>query len=337
MQKVTVGDKSIKIDYSQAKEILRDYGIPRNGEGVIPGSRISLYRISIFLRPVVERITAELDRSLGYFKKQNTNLEWEEFLFDGIGATFPHLLETFRENLNINVGLFNPLRNANRSYRNGTVIPDNMLPNYTINLALDLKESERVNVLPKNIRSGYKYIFLHKLVVGLVVLFFPLFIATTFLSNTKVDRMKQDIFEERNQWNQVSAKAKEYFDLLNDTEILNGFQKFLSNDRAFSKNQITILKLLSSAVTKNIKFTSLGFRKEVTRNTEDSADRLEEYKDVLGINGFVHADASMADILLTNFVIQLEELAVFSKVDMRIDEHSVPEDGKLFFTLNMWL
>lgn len=334
IQKYAVEDDFVEIDREQAGSILRDYGIPKRTSGAIPGSRISLYKISVFLRPALERLTAELDRSLAYFKKENPTLEFVELMFGGIGATIPHLVETLGENLDRKVSLFNPLRSGDYLFRDGSLIPDNVLPNFAVNLALGLQDVEHLNVLPREIRSNHKYIFLDKIAMTLAAIAIPLFGVTTFFSGREVDSLNTRIGEKKQQIGTISEQARRYTDVLNDIEILEGFQRFLSNDRAFSTNQITLLKVLSGTVSGNIKFTSLAFTKGVNDNPGEGTGNVENW---LKIKGFVQGDPSVADIRLTNFVIKLEELNMFKKVDTQIDETRSPEEGKLFFFLNLKL
>lgn len=332
IQKFAVGDRFVEIDKERAGNILRDYGVPRKTSGVMAGSRISLYKISVFLRPVLERMTTELNRSLAYFKKENPELEFNELMFGGIGATIPHLVEALGENLDRKVSLFNPVRSGDYLFPDGSAIPDSALPNFAVNLALGLQDVEPLNVLPPKVRSNHRYIFLQKLSLGMVAFLIPLFVVTTFFAGRKVDTLRAKIADRKEQISNISVEARGYREMLNDIEILNGFQRFLSNDRTFSRNQITLLKVLSGTVTENIKFTSLAFTRMVDKNTGEESG---EYKEMLKIKGFVRADPSVADIHLTNFVIKLEELNMFKNVDLQMDQTKSPEEGKLFFFLNL--
>lgn len=338
MQRIVVGNETVKIDHLQARQILGDYGFPKDTNGVIQGTKISLYKISIFLRPVLERLTSELSRSLSYFKKQNTELEWEWLLFDGIGATFPNLLKTIGQNLDLKVGILNPLRNGSFSFSDGKILPEKMLPYYTINFALADDEAEKINILPNKIRSNYKYLLLTKIAALVGIFLIPFFVINTFFSYQKVDELGGQIKVKTAEWGKLSSTAQEYFIILDEIEMVSGFRKFLSNDRIYSKNQIKILKLFSSVVPSDVKFTSITFKKEVVKTEKEESENVpQEFKDVILVNGFVQAEASVADIHFTNFLIQLQESNVFTKVDSNLKKQSDLQEGKLFFTLTLRL
>jgi len=313
------------IDYPMAKEILQQYGFPQAGSGVTTGSKISLYKISIFLRPVVERLTGELSRSLKYFKKQNPKLKWEEMLFDGVGASFPHLLDVIHENLELKVSLLNPIRRGKYNYQSGCVIPDKLLSTYSVNFALATEEIEGINLIPSNLRSNFRYIFLSKVMIAIVAFLIPFFSMTAFFTYSKFNHVVKQVESKTKKWENLSVQAKEYSGLMGDMEILDAYKSYMKNDKTYSHNQVSLLKLISSIIPKHIKLTSLAFNKEASNDGGD------EFHDVLKLDGFVQANASVADIYLTNFIINIEELPYFTSLNTDIKDHNQPGDEKLFF------
>ncbi|MFQ6612725.1 MAG: pilus assembly protein PilM [Fidelibacterota bacterium] len=332
MQRIVLGDEAIRIDNQMAKEFLRDYGIPDQKAGVIKGTKISLYKISIFLRPVVERITRELERSLNYFKKENSALDWQELLFCGIGATFPNLVKTLGLNLNTKVGLLNPVRVGRYVSEEIALQPDRSVLDYSLNFALATKNSEKINLLPKKLLGNYKYIFLSKVAMVLALFFIPYFSLTAFMANGELKDLSKNIEMRTNQWNNVSGRVNEYFKIIGDIGILNNYRTYLKNDRIHSDNQLKLLKLFSTLAPENIKLTSLAFTREVISG---ESDKNQSYGNKMAIRGFVQADPSVADIHLTNYRMKLETLSFIRKVDMIMDDMSRPEEGKLFFNLSL--
>ncbi len=336
MQKVVSPQKTINIDYPLAKRILHDYGIPKATDGVTAEDHISLYKISIFLRPVVERLTSELSRSLNFFKKQNPELEWQELFFSGSGATFPNLLRTLSDNIDLKVSLLNPMRCKLYKFQDGQVLPEANVPQYAINFALTNEEAESINIIPTNLRANYRYIFLNKTAGFLVALFIPIFMASIWFSSIKLERLKAMEQQKNKLWGKLSTQAKDYLGRRKDLKILNDYRILLQNDRTYSLNQIKLLKLFSNIVPPAIHLTALRFNKVVSSDENAGEEnKKEEVTDVLEVNGFVQADASVADIQLTNFVMKLEQFDFLHKVVTSMEETSDTEDGKLFFSLKL--
>lgn len=335
MQRIVDREKAIQIDHDLAETFLREYGILQGVSGIIPGTQIDLYKISIFLRPVVERLSSELNRSLNYFKKQSPELEWDEMLFDGAGATFPNLVKILHKNLNVNVGLLNPVRIDKYSYKKGAVIPDQELPNYSINFALALESCEKINIIPNKIRNNYRFIFPSKLAIIVTIFLIPLFVTTTNMSYQKTFELREKVKRNNQQWENLSKDAKEYFTMMDDLNILDGYKRFLSNDRTYSINQIKLLKVLSSRISDEIKLTALEFKKEVLSKDEKGQNHEQINANLLEVSGFVQAHASVSDIYFTNLLMSLENLPFFTKVESTLEEHSKPDEGRLLFTLKM--
>lgn len=337
MQKVIVGDKTIEIDLPTARQIVNDYGIPEQGNGLIAGSKISLYKISIFLRPVVERLTSELSRSLKYFNKLYPDLEWEELIFDGPGAAIPNLLTTLKNNLNVNVSLFHPQRVGTIKTGPGVVIPENELPEANLNFALAEGRASRINLLPRNLVSASKFIFFNKVAIAAAIFLIPLFLGSIYFSYRELNEVKKNVVWYQNEWTQLNDETKGYYDLLNDRDILKTYGKYLHNDEVLSQNQIKLMKLFSGIVPTDIKFTSMVFSKEIQAGGSDNKNDGATFQDILRVKGFIQAEAAVADIRLTNFVIKLEEMEIFSDVEFKMDENSKPKDGKLFFKVDLRL
>ena len=336
MQKVVTEDQTFKIDYSMAKQLLAEYGIPDDTRGVTLDSHISLYKLSIFLRPALERLTSELNRSMKYFTKQIPDLEWTEMFFDGNCATFPNLVAELGKNLYVKVGLLNPMRKGSFHVKNDDILLNDQMPLYTINFALASENSEKINVIPKKLLTNFKYLFLYKVAAVISALILPIFIVSTIISGYNIEHLEKEIETRSKQWDKLSIQAKEYIGFVTDIDILNGYKSFLENDRKHSINQVKILKLFSAIVPDDIKLTSISFIKVSVESDADENDtEYGIFKPGVEITGFVQAEASISDIHLTNFVMKLKHLNIFSKVEYSVDETTKNTEGKLFFSLNM--
>lgn len=336
MQKVVVGDSTVKIDYATARKIIGDYGIPITGKGVLPDSGISLYKLSIYLRPVIERLTNELNRSLKYFNKQYPDLEWEELILDGPGAVVPNLLTTLHNNLNVPVSLFNPKRTVPLQTAPDVDIPADHLPATNLNFAMASGNARSMNLLPSNLLLDNKFAFLNKLSMAAAILFIPLFIGSGFMKYQDLGQIKKEVHGYNEKWTELTSETRDYYDISNDCDILDNYPRYLKNDEIYSQNQIQLMKIFSSIVSQDIKFTSMVFSREV-KPAGESSGVSNKLGDILDIKGFIQSDAAVADIRMTNFVIKLEEMDMFTKVTFKMDENSRPRDGKLFFKINLKL
>ncbi|NHZ86271.1 MAG: pilus assembly protein PilM, partial [Planctomycetia bacterium] len=334
IKKVETNESGETIDTALAKDVLMKYGYPQNQTGLTANSNIDLNKITIAIRPVVERINSELNRTLNYFKNQKSDLEWKELLFDGVTASFPGLLEAIQENIYQNVELINPMRTGEYYIKEDVDIPLQQYPNYVLNFALAADEVEDFNVAPKRIRENYKYSFLSKITAALLALIVPLIIFTGLYSSSSLKRGQRAIEAKKAELERLSEATQDYASFMGDIKIVNSSNHFLRNDRTYSKNQIKILQLFSSIVPEEIKLTALNFVNAT--GLPDSVLAAEDFKEHLEIAGFVNEDKSVADIYLTDFILQLEKMRYFSSVTtLEKSEYDFSNNGELFFKLRL--
>lgn len=339
MQRVKTSDgKIIEIDEELARQVLHQYGIPKNESGFTVGSNINLYKLSIFLRPIVERITGELGRSLNYFKKQNPDLIWEELVFDGIGATLPSLAQTLRDNLNIDVSLFNPIRAVKIKYHNLKPIEDYKLPNFALNFSLMQDSVKKLNLMPKKIRAGHKNILFSKVASIVTTVIFPIIVLSSFFSSMELKNMNDEIDLYNYRFSNSKAQTKEFFVMEGEIAILETYQNFIKNDRIKSENLINIMKIIASRTPNQIKITDMEFKKQIGDEGGDVGINLNfdiPPKYMVEIKGLVNSDASVANIQLANFRVDLQRTRHFKKIFLTTEDISSVTGGKLLFTMQI--
>ena len=332
--KVETNESGETIDNAIAKDVLIKYGYPQNQSGIAANYNIDLNKITIAIRPVVERINSELNRTLNYFKNQKSDLEWKELLFDGIASSFPGLLEAIQENIYQNVELLNPMRTGEYYFHDGVDILTQQYPNYVLNFALAADEVEDFNVAPMHIRENYKYSFFSKVTAALLVLFIPIFLFTGLYSISTLKLGQREIDAKKDELQRLSVDTKDYAGFMGDIQLINLSNRTLRNDRAYTDNQIKILKIFSSIVPDEIKLTSLNFVNGI--GLPDSVLTKSDFKEHLEIAGFVNEDKAVSAIYLTDFILQLEKMQYFNDVIVvEKSENNVNDDIGSFFKLRL--
>ena len=334
VKKVETNESGEIIDTALARDVLMKFGYPQNQTGLTAGSNIDLNKITIAIRPVVERINSELNRTLNYFKNQKSDLDWKELLFDGVAASFPGLLEAIQENIYQKVELLNPMRTGEYCINDNVDIPPQQYPNYVLNFALAADEVEDFNVAPIHIRDNYKYSFLSKVTAGILALVIPLILFTGLYSNSLLKRGQRAIEAKKTELQRLLVDTQDYASFQGDLKFINSLNHFLNNDRTYSQNQIKILKLFSSIVPEQIKLTSLDFVNAT--DLPDSVNISQNFKEHLEITGFVNEDKSVAGIYLADFILQLEKMRYFANVTTLEKYNAAFSDkSKLFFKIRL--
>ena len=337
MQKITSGENTVDVDFNTAVKILNQYGFTQDIKGLSEEYQIDLYKIGILLRPVVERMTSELSRSLNYFKNQNGELEWDGMMFDGIGASFPNLVEAIQESVFLETEVLNPMRVGQYLFTDEfPVLSEDKYSSYSINFALASDAVIPYNILPLSIRQAYKYGFRSKLVGSILAIMVPLFIFTAMIANLGIDRMERSLERRGNRYNELAAQTHDYESMKNDIVVFDTYFQFLSNDSTYSENQIKVLKLFSTIIPEEIKLTTLTFNNAI--NTPDSISTLSTFTENLFVSGFVESELAVSELYLTDFQLKIEGLAYFSDVNLLSKAiRGKEDDKKLNFALNMGL
>ena len=334
VQRVMVGNDAVNITEDMATRYLMKYGIPVDTDKDIPDTGISLYKISIFLRPVIERMTSEINRSFDYFKKQVVDVECQEIYFTGLGAAIPNLVEVFKTQLGKPTEHLNPLRQGDFEFPEDSPVDHQLIPIFATNFGLALKSSGGINLLPAERKQHFKYRIFNKLALFIAAILLPLYMLLGYFRYLEEGYMEESVISMRTQWEKLSEQSQEYFVMLDDLEFLGNYWGYLFNDRVNSENQIKLLKLISSEIPDNIKITSLIFK---AASSQDDRQVIKQDSHVDGIimSGFVNAHAGIADIQLTNFRMRLESLNLFTNIKSDVKGNPVDDDKHLLFTLQL--
>ncbi len=334
VQRVMVGNDAVNITEDMAIDYLMRYGNPLNKDDEIPENGISLYKISIFLRPVIERMTNEINRSLDYFRKQVADVECQEIYLTGPGAAIPNLVETFATQLERTTEHLNPLRQGDFEFSDDLQLDYQLIPKFVTNFGLALKESAGINLLPPQRKQHFQFKVFNKLAMFLSVILLPIYLLLGYLSSMEKGVMEESVANMNKQWMRLSEQSQEYFVMMDDLGYLSDYWGYLANDRINSENQIKLLRLISSEIPDNIKVTSLIFRPGSSKD-DGSVIKQEAHVDRVALSGFVHAHAGIADIQLTNFIMRLESLNMFTSINREVQGNPSSDDTRLIFTLEM--
>ncbi len=102
------GDPNLR--YERAERIKEEVGVPSETEGErVVEESIKLSKISVLMRPVLERMAAEISRSLDYYRSQFSVNRIDRLLLTGGGANLKNISSYLGGDLRLPVEHFNPL------------------------------------------------------------------------------------------------------------------------------------------------------------------------------------------------------------------------------------
>ncbi len=164
--------------YERAERIKQEVGIHSGAdqESIVDES-INLSKISFLIRPVLEKMTAEIQRSLDYYKSQFNVERIDRVLLSGGSANLKNIASYLGGELHLPVEHFNPLREFLFDSKKVDVhVLDRIGSGFTVAAGVALPEPKRIELLPA------KEPFLSKIHIGrLVLLLAPLITLLIFL------------------------------------------------------------------------------------------------------------------------------------------------------------
>jgi type IV pilus assembly protein PilM len=136
--------------FEQAEEAKQEMGIPSEPSQERMGLKsTSLSKISFLVRPVLERLSAEIGRSLDYYRSQFNEERIDRLLLTGGGANLKNIVSHLASELRLPVELFNPLKKILfDSKRIDTQFLDQTGPLFAIAAGMALPQAKRIELLP---------------------------------------------------------------------------------------------------------------------------------------------------------------------------------------------
>jgi type IV pilus assembly protein PilM len=143
------GEES-KVLYEKAENIKEMLGISSEGsQESIPDASINVSKIIFYMRPVLERMAAEIGRSLDYYKNQFNVDRIDRILLTGGGAHLKNFSSYLQKELRLLVEQFNPLREILfDSKKIDAEILDQMGSRFTVAAGVALPQPKRIELLP---------------------------------------------------------------------------------------------------------------------------------------------------------------------------------------------
>jgi type IV pilus assembly protein PilM len=126
------------LDFAEAEEIKKEYGIPREKDIEWAKGHVPLQKMSFVIRPVLERLLSEINRSFEFYKSRSKEKDVERIFISGGGANLKGLKEYLADQLRTGVKLLTPF--------------EDMEPALAIATGLALGRTKDINLLPEEYR-----------------------------------------------------------------------------------------------------------------------------------------------------------------------------------------
>ncbi|MDH4265020.1 MAG: type IV pilus assembly protein PilM [Deltaproteobacteria bacterium] len=136
--------------YERAEKIKREIGISaETSPERVEGESIPVAKISFFIRPVLEKLAAEINRSLDYYRNQFHVERIDRLLLTGGGANLKNVASYLADELRLPVECFNPVKEVLFDSRMvETQVLEEIGLRFTAAMGVALPAPKRIELLP---------------------------------------------------------------------------------------------------------------------------------------------------------------------------------------------
>jgi len=285
----------LSLSRDEAEELKREYGIAREDATEKTSSGIPLKTLLVLQRPALERLIAEINRSIDYYKREFGEARVDRLLLCGGTAATKNLREFLTTNLQIKGELFDPLKIGNLYKRGATAVDE--IGFRLVGAVGLLCEAMVVDLMPGELRQRRQAATDIKVVIALA----PVWIGALILIWAWLAMMARpvDIKAKQKELEDAKKANQEYFDYQAQYNQNIAKSKGLQEIVGAQPRTLDVMKILSGPVVRsNIQLSKVSLQ-------TDKGTRL---------SGLVSGPYNFQEMDLKQFEIALEQSRVFKDV-----------------------
>jgi type IV pilus assembly protein PilM len=292
--------------FARAERIKHAIGIPAKGPyEKIEGESISIAKISFLLRPLLEKLVAEILRSLDYYKSHFPVERVNRILLSGGGANLKNIADYLSDELRVPVERFNPFGEISFDpHQIKAPFVEEMGPALAVAAGVALPQPPRIELLPQKeplvakIRKGKTLWALASFISGLI------FAAVVWHLNSELTHLQKE-------YEAQAAQVKELEGLPEKLAALKVKELQMRHDLSFFSSTLILpglfweaLQEIRHLVPENVTFTLLTVQPKAQPSPSDSPGK--EGKE-LQLTGLAFGSDAQCLTALAQIIEQLEK------------------------------
>jgi type IV pilus assembly protein PilM len=309
--------------YQRAERIKKEMGIPSEAyQERVRDQSPSLSKISFLVRPVLEKLVAEIGRSLDYYKSQFSEEKIGRVLLTGGGANSKNIVSYLGSELRLPVELFNPLNKILFDSKKIDIQLMNQMGSiFTIAAGMALPEAKRIELLPAREPFWAKVQGVKSIPVLAPGIALLVFLGAALYMNGQVNTIQKEIDTKRGKMANLDALQTKLKTLKEkDIQLKEKLSQFPSSMIVPVPHR-DILREVSQMVPDNVTLTLLSVQSKGTPlrkgDQPPKPQEGESQKDLgreLHITGVAFGSDTRCLIALAEIIERLERTSLFNNV-----------------------
>ncbi|MCP4724074.1 MAG: pilus assembly protein PilM [bacterium] len=304
---ISTVDGIVKIDKEEAERLKYVYGIPELESTEVIDKGITLNQISSLMRPSLERLLVQIQRSFDYYRSKFPGLgDIDTAYISGGTALMKNFSGFLADGLGKEVNILNPLQDVVIDKKlEEDKDPLSVASSLTVALGNVFSDIKGVNLVPEEFKLKVFY-DIQKRIVGLaaavILIVLSMLSVMVLMDNSEVSSALADIQGQnldKTEYNESQRLQSEF----------NGLEQVIQTDKnrignlMGGENLVEYLKLLSSITPDYITIQSI--------NLQSSTGRIKR----MSLEGWIEVSRSDNQVYLADFNNKLVTSNFFNKVD----------------------
>ena len=312
-------DGQVNLSPSEAERLKLTYGFPEDSSHLKTEQGVPLSEISVMMRPVLERLLNEIQRSLEYFKEKFSLRRIDRIYLSGGTARLKNLSRYLSQNLGVETQVFDP------SVHFQSEVVGELSPQLAGALGLALDQGKELNLLPEELKRIPRLRLRRRILAYAALMVLLLLAILTVLGFLQSYNLTRQLRRLKAEYERVTPIRERYLNLKRQVQYLKKKKQIYSSQIRSSSDACLVLKALSHLVPKEIVLTSLTFSKK----SFSSGKKKVEGK-LLRLNGIVLGEEEARGVILAEFMMGLEKSGYFSSVALTQNPSFTPPEGMPF-------
>ncbi len=321
--------KAIQYSHEEAEMFKAKYGYPLGFMEGTSDRGAPFTEVGTMMRPVVERLTGEIQRSIDFYKEQTGNAEVEAVYLLGGGAQLLHLPEVISEKIAVPVDILPFPRSLKIGNKKNTEHFKTRYLEQAVSLALAMEPPEGMNFLPRTYVQARRS---HQLMRGLT--FGALGMAASLVwfslySYGSIQSLGAEAAGARKRVASMEQKGKRFASLVIRKNEMEAALMNVNGSLKQDQMVLQVLRAVSHAIPDRLSLSYLSYGQEKPSEAEGASGG-EETPWILRMKGLNHKPPNDLGIFIAQFIVALEKTGYFTQVKLEKGIANKAEDQYWF-------
>ncbi len=343
--------QAFQLSREEAELVKRTFGFPISNDKTTTIRNVPLVEISALMRPHLERLSSEIQRSIDYYRENFSVEKIDRVYLLGGTAGLQNLVDFFKMEIDEEIELFQfsthfPLNLPSEEAKTF----HNRFLELAIALGLAIDSGRSLNLLPEPLRKVetiklQRRLFFYLSFLTIIIMLF--LSGTSFLT---ISSLKNQFRQMQLEYKKIQPKKRRYDALLNKKKFLSSKKEIYQNELILDNPLPNILKLVSQMMPPEMALTGMSVTREAispekneknkkTRNSKPAAKTSKGQAkppavkaSFLRLNGVRYHPRPDEGIRIANFMLRLRDSGYFQSVAL-LNQSLSEEDDELHFEI----